>query len=298
MEREQIYSFRELMSLDCVDADGDLYHGRNSTQIGDHERVFGGHLLAQALMAAFQTIPSERLAHNLHAYFIRPGNMNVKNEYQVTRSRDGHSFSSRQVDIRQQNKIITSLDISFCDQEEGLSHQSDMPIVPKPESLPERATQIRLFAEQAGILEGATDYVDAFLEVRPTLCLNQFEGEKGKPYSPEWLRLKEPLGQDKRLQQCAFAYMSDFSLMDVAFVPHGISWMDERVQSASLDHAIWFHKQMRADEWLLLVQESPVACGGRGFNRGTVFSRDGELVASLAQECLMRFSPDVLDQIS
>lgn len=282
MEQEQFYSFHNLMKLDCVDAGSGMYQGINAAlQDGEHERVYGGHLLAQALMAAFHTVPDDRLAHNLHAYFIRPGDMKLTNQYRVTRTRDGRSFSARQVDVLQQDKVITSMDISFCEQEDGLRHQVPAPAVPAPENLDDRETQMW-----------------QYIEVKPILGSAGLNEAKSEPYAQEWLRVRESIGDNQRLQQCAFTFISDFSLMDVAFAPHGVGWTNERVQSVSLDHAVWFHKPIHADEWLLFVQESPIAFGGRGFNRGTVFTRDGELVASLAQEGLMRVPQKLLDEIS
>ena len=298
MSEADFHSFKELMTLQCVDAPSQLYRGINPKSAPGHERTYGGHLLAQALMAAFQTLPDDRLAHSLHAYFLRPGDSRLENEHRVSLTRDGRSFSARQVDIMQQGKIITTLDISFCTEEDGLSHQVDMPWAPEPETLPDYQTAMQRLVAEAKAAKALTllpesiteppDHFDRLVDVRPTRWLNRFLGEKGPPETLEWFRLTEELGDNQRLHQCALTYLSDWSLMDIAFNPHDFNWLDEAVQSASLDHAVWFHQRVRADDWLLLVQESPQASGGRGFNRGTVFSRAGALVGSLAQEGLMR----------
>jgi len=251
------------------------------------QRVFGGQVLGQALVAAGRTV-EDRIAHSLHAYFLVAGDPKVPILYEVDRSRDGSSFSSRRVVAIQHGRQIFHMSVSLQKPETGLEHQIEMPNVPPPEGLPSeddfRAKIVDKIPEQ---------YRDHFLrkrpiELRPVDRTDIFAPQKRPPHQSVWVRATGELPADIALQQCVLAYASDMTLLDTSLLPHGIGWFDNRVQMASIDHAMWFHRPFRADQWLLYVQDSPSASGARGFNRGLIFSRDGKLVASVAQEGLMR----------
>ncbi len=251
------------------------------------QRVFGGQVLGQALVAAGRTV-EDRVAHSLHAYFLVAGDPKVPILYEVDRSRDGSSFSSRRVVAIQHGRQIFHMSVSLQKPEAGLEHQIEMPKVPPPEDLPSeddfRAKIVDRIPEQ---------YRDHFvrkrpIELRPVDRIDIFAPQRRSPHQSVWVRATGELPPDIALQQCILAYASDMTLLDTSLLPHGIGWFDNRIQMASIDHAMWFHRPFRADQWLLYVQDSPSASGARGFNRGLIFSRDGELVASVAQEGLMR----------
>ena len=251
------------------------------------QRVFGGQVLGQALVAAGRTVEG-RVAHSLHAYFLVAGDPKVPILYEVDRSRDGSSFSSRRVVAIQHGRQIFHMSVSLQVPEEGLEHQIDMPKVSPPEELPSedefRAKIVNKIPEQ---------YREHFIrrrpiELRPVDRTDIFAPQKRSPHQSVWVRATGTLPTDIALQQCVLAYASDMTLLDTSLLPHGVGWFDTRMQMASIDHAMWFHRPFRADEWLLYVQDSPSASGARGFNRGLIFSRDGRLVASVAQEGLMR----------
>jgi acyl-CoA thioesterase II len=251
------------------------------------QRVFGGQVLGQALVAATRTV-EDRICHSLHAYFLIPGDPKLPILYEVDRSRDGKSFSSRRVVAIQHGRPIFHMSVSFQAEEPGLEHQIDAPVVPRPESLESEDE-----ARRRHIGEVPEQYREHFLrprpiELRPVGRADWFQPEKRPPQQAVWMRATAPLPADCALQQCVLAYASDMTLLDTALLPHGIGWFSNRVQMASLDHAMWFHRPFRADQWLLYVQDSPSASGARGFNRGTIYSEDGRLVASVAQEGLMR----------
>ncbi len=251
------------------------------------QRVFGGQVLGQALVAAGRTVEG-RIAHSLHAYFLVAGDPKVPILYEVDRSRDGSSFSSRRVVAIQHGRQIFHMSVSLQVTESGLEHQIEMPKVPPPEELPSeddfRAKIIDKIPEQ---------YRDNFLrkrpiELRPVDRIDIFAPQKRPPHQAVWVRATGELPPQAALHQCVLAYASDMTLLDTSLLPHGIGWFDNRLQMASIDHAMWFHRPFRADQWLLYVQDSPSASGARGFNRGLIFSQDGALVASVAQEGLMR----------
>lgn len=251
------------------------------------QRVFGGQVLGQALVAATRTV-EERLCHSLHAYFLLAGDPKVPILYEVDRSRDGKSFSSRRVVAIQHGRPIFHLSASFQVEESGLEHQIDPPDVPLPEDLPSEDDFRREMAEKV-----PEQYREHFLrkrpiELRPVDRGDIFRPEKRPPHQSVWVRATGPLPDDIALHQCILAYASDMTLLDTALLPHGVGWFSEKIQMASLDHAMWFHRRFRADEWLLYVQDSPSASGARGFNRGLIYTREGKLIASVAQEGLMR----------
>ncbi|WP_296681244.1 acyl-CoA thioesterase II [Novosphingobium sp.] len=254
-------------------------------------RVFGGQVIAQALLAAEATVEPERPAHSLHAYFLRGGSEDFETDYAVTRDFDGGSFSNRRVVASQQGRPILNLTASFQKLEQGLHHaDAVMPDVPPPEELePEAAVRLR-FADQA-----RPEARHHFLSPRP-VELRGVENRhwmnpvKAPPRSHSWFRAVAPLPDDPRVHRAILAFASDMTLLGTCALPHGLSWARGEVVSASLDHAVWFHEPFRADEWLLYATDSPWSGAGRGFNRGRIFTREGRLVASVAQEGMIRRS--------
>lgn len=264
----------------------DLYHGIHRAT--DEQRLYGGQVIGQGLMAAISSVAPAYSAHSLHAYFLRAGNAALPVRYQVQNVRTGRSFCNRQVIARQEDAEILQMYVSFHATEDGPQHQIDMPPVPAPDSLPSAAELWRQQAVAAGRPDVAFDEYDSYIDMRAVDAVNSFAQERKPPVQRSWLRIKSQLPDDPSIHQCALAYLSDWSLMDVSARPHGISWFDEGVQSASLDHALWFHRPCRADRWLLFSQDSPQASGARSFNRSLIFDQAGTLVASAAQEALVR----------
>jgi acyl-CoA thioesterase-2 len=263
-------------------------HYRATSPNEGWQRVYGGQVIGQALVAASRTVPDERAAHSLHGYFLRAGDTSVPILYKVDRIRDGRSFTTRRVVAIQHGRPIFNMSISFHVAEQGFSHQFDMPDAPAPETLPDEAELRESWAEQM-----PPEFADSFnrerpIEIRPIDPMDVFHPEKRPPRQMCWMKSRESLPDDPRLHQCVLAYLSDWSLLDTATLPHGVSFMQDNMQMASLDHAMWFHRPFRADEWLLYVQDSPSASSSRGLNRGLVYDRKGSLVASAAQEGLMR----------
>ena len=255
------------------------------------QRVFGGQVLGQALVAATRTV-EDRVCHSLHAYFLLPGDPRVPILYEVDRSRDGKSFSSRRVVAIQHGRPIFHMSVSFQIDEPGLEHQMDAPDVPLPDALLSEDDFRRRMADQV-----PAEHREHFLrprpiELRPVDRADIFRPETRPPHQAVWVRATSALPDDRALQQCVLAYASDMTLLDTSLLPHGIGWFDKRLQMASIDHAMWFHRPFRADQWLLYVQDSPVACGARGFSRGLIYAADGTLVASVAQEGLVRIRGD------
>ena len=271
--------------LDLEKIEENIFRGVSPTD--RIQRVFGGQVLGQALVAAARTVDG-RLCHSLHAYFLRAGDPKVPILYEVDRSRDGTSFTSRRVVAIQHGRPIFTLEASFQRAESGYEHQFEMPLVPAPETLP---SDQELRAKAADRLpEEARAWFSRPrpIEMRPVEPREYFAPEKRPPHEMLWIRAIGSLPDDLALHQCLLAYASDMSLLDSGLLPHGIGWFDNKVQMASLDHAMWFHRPFRVDEWLLYVQDSPSASGARGFNRGLLYTHDGKLAASVAQEGLMR----------
>jgi acyl-CoA thioesterase-2 len=239
-------------------------------------RIFGGLVIGQALMAAYKTVEA-RICHSLHCYFIRPGDPAVPILYEVDRSRDGKSFTTRRVTAIQHGAQIFNLAASFQDEEPGFDHQEPMPDVPGPEHLPDQMDNW-----------GAGRPIDMrWVDGR------SFDGPPvaAPPVQNVWMRVRAPIGDDIAIQQCVLAYASDMSLLGTAMRPHAVDWRSPGFQTASLDHAIWFHRRSSFNDWHLYAQKSPSASGSRGFNLGEIYSHDGRLVASTAQEGLMRQRP-------
>jgi acyl-CoA thioesterase-2 len=262
-----------------------LFRGRSPQD--RWQRVFGGQVIGQALVAAIRTVEG-RSPHSLHAYFLIGGDPKVPIIYEVDRIRDGKSFTTRRVVAIQHGQAIFTLMVSFHNDEPGLEHQSSMPDVPPPEDLPSEA-EIK-----ATILPTMPEAVQRYymserpIEMRP-VEYDRYLGKKppnGK--FNVWIRTTDKLPDDPAIHQCVLAYASDMSLLDAALAPHGRSLYEQDFMGASLDHALWLHRSFRTDEWLLYAQESPNMTGARGFSRGLIYRRDGALVASVAQEGLVR----------
>jgi len=275
-----------IRTLDLEQLEHNLYRG-TSPDIG-WQRVFGGQVIAQALVAAQRTVDADRLAHSLHAYFVRPGDPGVPIVYQVERIRDGGSFATRQVQAIQHGKAIFSMLASFQLHEDGFEHQVIIPDVPLPEELMDEAEFKRLFLPKAP--EAVRRYWERPrpIELRPTSLKHYLTTEKLEPRQDIWVRTVGKVPDDRGIQAAILAYLSDMTLLDASLYPHGTSVFDPRLQAASLDHAMWFHRPIRFDDWLLYSQESPSASGGRGMTRGSLYTRSGALVASVAQEGLIR----------
>jgi acyl-CoA thioesterase-2 len=276
-----------LSLLDLETIDTNLYRG-TSPQLG-LKRIFGGQVLAQALTAAMRTIDQPRPMHSLHSYFLLAGDPKVPVIYEVERVRDGGSFTTRRVKAIQNGRAIFVMSASFQRVEEGFDHQLPMPQVPAPEQLPDAQEIIAKYADQ--LPPGALAYLtrERPIELRLIGLEQRYRRTMGvRPEQYVWLRAAGRLPDDERVHQCVLAYASDFTLLDTALIPHGKLIFDADLQLASLDHAIWMHRSFRADEWLLYAQESPSASGARGLSRGSVYRRDGTLIATVMQEGLMR----------
>jgi acyl-CoA thioesterase II len=276
-----------LATLDLEQLEQNLFRGI-SPQNG-WQRVYGGQVVGQALVAADRTVAmKERLAHSLHAYFLRPGDPKVPIIYEVDRIRDGGSFTTRRVIAIQHGEAIFSMGVSFHKAEPGFDHQIAMPEVPAPEELPsEEELKARLLPNLPEVMRTYWER-ERPIELRPVDLMRYCSADKREPAQCIWIRANGPLPDGFRLHQCVLAYESDFTLLDTALIARGRLMFDPRIQMASLDHAVWFHRRFRADEWLLYAQDSPSSQGARGFCRGSIFARDGRLVASVAQEGLIR----------
>jgi len=274
-----------LSILDLEPLEQNLYRGL-SPQVG-WQRVFGGQVIGQALVAANRTV-EDRIAHSLHAYFLRAGDPAVPIIYEVDRIRDGGSFSTRRVVAIQHGHPIFSMAASFHKEEAGLQHQMKMPEVPPPEDLPSEAELKERLIDRVPEPVRAYWLHERPIEIRPVDLSRYFAPGNRAASQLVWIKATGALGGDLALHQCVLAYASDFTLLDTALIAHGRFVFDPNLMLASLDHAIWFHAPFRADDWLLYAQDSPSSGAGRAFCRGTLFTRDGRLVASTAQEGLVR----------
>jgi len=275
-----------LRLLDLDPAGTDAFVGHNRPE--GRGRMFGGQVIAQALVAAERTVGEDRPVHSLHAYFLRGGDEALDVDLNVLRDLDGGSFANRRVVASQQDKPILTMVASFHRHEEGAYHADPMPDVPLPEDLPSEAD---LRAEFADLLPA--DKRDMMLrprpiELRPAEARHWMNPEPREAKSHTWFRTAAPLPDDPRVHRAILAYASDMSLLGTCTLPHGLSWIIGNVMGVSLDHALWFHDDFRADEWLLYACDSPWAGRARGFNRGRIYTRDGRHVASVAQEGLIR----------
>jgi len=282
----QAEAFQELLGLMQLEPlELNLFRGA-SRDIGT-KRVFGGQVLAQALLAASHTVEG-RLAHSLHAYFLRAGDPDAPIVYSVDRSRDGRSFTARRVVAIQHGRPIFTLAASFQVEEQGLEHQFDMPAVPAPEEVGPAASLPS--TELARLPRNMQRWLDRFgpFEFRPVRGADPDDCKPQPPFKELWFKLHGELDDNPRLHRALLAYVSDFHLVGTATLPHGISWMQGKLMMASLDHAMWFHRDFRLDDWLLYSCDSPSTSGGRGLSRGMIYDRQGRLVASTAQEGVIR----------
>jgi acyl-CoA thioesterase-2 len=274
---------------DLADSAADIFIGRSQPQ--PHGRAFGGQVLAQSIIAAGRTMQAvddgdgPRRIHSLHGYFLRPGDSNHPIRFAVERMRDGRSFSARRVHAIQHGKAILSMITSFQEQAGGLDHQDPMPAAPDPEKLPTTAQE----------LEGIEHPVAEHWSNRQAIDLRHVEGAlyvtPGKQRASRqsvWLKAARAMPDDPLLHAAVLAYCSDYSLLEPVLRRHGIAWSDPRLRPASLDHAMWFHRAPRADDWVLYTQDSPSASGGRGLAVGRMFAQDGTLMATVAQEGMVR----------
>ncbi len=274
--------------LDLEQIEVDIFRGR-SPEGERRQRVFGGQVAGQALVAAGRTVPEDRPVHSLHAYFIRPGDPTVPLVYLVERVRDGRSFTTRRVSAVQHGKTIFALSASFHHDEPGVEHADPMPEVPPPDSITPTAERMeKLFGPAVHGYFGGNP-----IDIRHVGPLT-FEAERDPSLRATrnlvWLRADGELPDDPLLHVCLMTYASDMTLLDSVLLAHGLSWADGHTSGASLDHAMWFHGRFRADRWLLYAQDSPVARGARGLARGEVYTSEGELVVSVVQEGLIRTS--------
>jgi len=275
-----------LKTLDLEPLEINLFRGR-SPQVG-WQRVFGGQVIGQALVAAQRTVESERTVHSLHGYFMRPGDPENPIIYEVDRIRDGGSFTTRRVVAIQHGKAIFSMSASFQKIEEGLEHSFSMPDVPHPDNLVSEKELAEQFIDHAP--ENVRKYWqrERPIELRPTDLTHYISRKKLPPKQDVWFRATGKLPNDPAIQQAVLAYASDMTLLDTSLYAHGRAVFDPQLQVASLDHAMWFHRPINMEKWHLYTQDSPNSSGSRGLTRGSIYSEDGVLVASAVQEGLIR----------
>lgn len=282
------YDVQDLLKLlDLEPIEFNIYRGQNR-DIGSG-RVFGGQVLAQGLVAAQRTVEEDRIAHSLHGYFILPGDLEVPIVYFVDRLRDGRHFTTRRVTAIQHGRAIFNMSVSFHLPEPGLEHQMPMPEVPPPESLRNELEYVRERAPRdlpPELYQVITQ--DRPIDFRPVEEVDPFNPQKHAPVRRMWLRAIGPMPDETLSHQAVLAFASDYGLLGTALLPHARSFRRPDIMVASLDHSLWLHRTCRIDDWLLYVIESPVSTGALGFARGHIFTRDGVLVASVAQEGLMR----------
>ncbi|WP_133492488.1 MULTISPECIES: acyl-CoA thioesterase II [Alcanivorax] len=264
---------------------------RGQTEANGQRSIFGGLVAGQALLAASLTVSEERPAHSLHAYFLRPGDIRVPVIYDVDRIRDGKSFTTRRVNAIQHGRPIFSLSASFQVEEEGGRHQDTMPDVPTPDSLEsDESARMRVVEQIPEQFRGAF-LRERPVEFRPVTPKDLFAPESREPLKRFWFRVSDRITADRMTQRALLAYCSDFGFMGTAMQPHGMTFWQSDIQCASIDHAMWFYDDFQVDEWLLYDCQSPGAAGARGLTFGAIYRQDGTLVASVAQEGLMRLRP-------
>jgi acyl-CoA thioesterase II len=273
----------ELLDLESIEFN--IYRAA-SRDIGTG-RVFGGQVMAQALMAARRTVDEDREAHSLHGYFILPGDLDAPIVYFVDRLRDGTSFATRRVTAIQHGRAIFNMSASFHRHEAGIEHKAQMPAVPPPDGLPSELELLRAGADRIPASVRSVLTQDRPIDFRP-VDVDPFDASPRPPVRHVWMRAVGRMPDEPRAHQAVLAYASDYGLLAAAIQPHGLSIRSAELQAATLDHALWFHREFRMDEWLLYAMDSPAAAGARGFARGSVFTRDGTLIASVAQEGLLR----------
>lgn len=275
-----------LFVLDKIDRDIFSWNGKN---VG-YKRIFGGQVMAQTLIAAYKTIDVEHFAHSFHSYFLRPGDMDKPITFTVDRIRDGKSFTTRTVKAIQDGEAIFNCSISFQKRESGLEHQIDMPQVPEPESLKNELEIREAVLKELNIRkEDIPMFIkEREIEMRPVEEENYLNPKRLPPYKDTWIRTDGKLPSDQTIQQAFLLYISDMGLLAAANNSVGVNFLTKNLQNASLDHAMWFHRKIDLDGWFLYSIDSPITRNARGFSRGSIFSRDGKLIASCSQEGLIR----------
>lgn len=274
----------EILDLEQIEVN--LFRGQTA-HVG-WQRLFGGHVIAQALAAAQRTVPADRFVHSLHAYFLRPGDPAVPVVYEVDRIRDGGSFTTRRAIAVQHGAPIFALSASFHLDEPGLSHEIAMPDITPPEDLPDAGATYEKFLRHAP--ENVRRYWlrERPVEIRPVSMTHYISNDHLEPSQHVWVKANGVVPDDRATAAAVLAYISDMTLLDTALFPHGLSVFNEAIQGASLDHAMWFHAKPDFSDWLLYTQDSPFSGGARGLSRGAIYNRTGQLVASVAQEGLIR----------
>jgi acyl-CoA thioesterase-2 len=273
-----------LLKLEPIEEN--LFRGR-SQDLG-FRQLFGGQVLGQSLSAATQTVMPERHVHSIHGYFLRPGDAALPVVYTVDRVRDGGSFTTRRVVAIQKGQPIFTMMSSFQGQEEGSAHQDQMPQVPGPEGLPSDLELLSRHAHRMPERVREKFLCEKPIEMHPVAYYDPFEPKVSEPIKHVWFRANGALPEDPQVHKYVLAYASDFNLLTTAMQPHGTTFVSPKLQLASLDHALWFHGDLRVNEWLLYTMDSPWAGNSRGLARGRIFTRDGRLVASVTQEGLIR----------
>ena len=279
-----------LFNLDKVDRDIYSWSGKN---VG-YKRIFGGQVMAQTLIAAYKTIDVKHFAHSFHSYFLRPGQMEKPITFTVDRIRDGKSFSTRTVKAIQDGEAIFNSSISFQKEEKGLEHQIKMPDVPKPEDLKSEIENRKALLEKLNMDKGDMPMFlkQREIEMRPVEVQDYFNPKKLPPYKNTWIKAEGKLPKDLISQQAFLLYISDMGLLAAANNSVGVNFLTKNFQNASLDHAMWFHRKIDLNDWFLYSIDSPITRNARGFSRGSIFSRTGDLVASCTQEGLIRLWPE------
>jgi acyl-CoA thioesterase-2 len=291
MNTNVVTELETLLTLERLEEN--LFRGQ-SRDIGT-KYVFGGQVLGQSLSAAQQTVDNDRSVHSVHAYFLRAGDINAPIVFDVDRSRDGHSFSVRRVTAIQHGKPILVFASSFQKHEAGVEHQFHIPEVPMPEDIsPPASPAPEVLATLSAKMQRWLTRMGPF-EMRPVYPRDELNPTKRPPYQQVWFRLMVPIGDDVNMHRAMLAYASDFYLLGTTTFPHAISYYQHNVQMASLDHALWFHRPFRIDDWLLYDLDSPTAQGARGLARGAIYDRNGALVATVTQEGLIRVIPETAE---
>ena len=284
-----VQKLMDLLTLTPID--DDLYQG-SSEDLG-FRNVFGGQVIGQALMAAYQTVEADRKANSLHAYFLKPGDPDHDIIYEVVNINDGRTFCARRVNARQHGKEILTMTVSFQGLEQGFDHQIESPQVEGPDNLVSELEIRRKYAHLIPEKIRQQLTCDRPIEIRPVNPVNPLNPEKVEPYKYNWFRATRKVPDDVKWHQCILAYSSDFGLVGTSLYPHGVSFFQRGMQVASLDHAIWFHREFEISDWLLYSMDSPSASNSRGLNRGLIYDQKGRLIASTAQEGLIRQRPDL-----
>ena len=283
--KQELKDLLDLLDIEPIEVN--IFRGTSPSD--GWQRVYGGQVIGQALVAATRTVEDQsRIAHSLHGYFLRPGDTTIPILYEVDRIRDGKSFTTRRVVATQKGRAIFNMAVSFHVHEPGLEHQFDMPDIKPPEECASHEDLARLYADDIPEEFKQQAQKPRPIEMRFAEPINDFNPEKMPPFQHTWIRTIDVMPDDARLNQCLLAYASDMTLIDTATRPHAVNYTNSNFQVASLDHAMWFHRPFRTDEWLLYAQDSPFSGGSRGLSRGAFYTQQGELVASCAQEGLMR----------